>query len=248
VDGEYPGDIKKLASAHIGDRAKKLQAEEIAGATGAKPIKKKEASKMWGLFAKKADKASIKNDKIDATKVFVKVDNEMVPLSTLMNSVGSDFELLQESDAVKINGKDVSVADLVKAYKTKSNEFPPKEKEKEEEEVKEKVKEDGKKCDKCGAKLNEFPPKEKEEEEVKKDAKEEEEEEKEIKKDEKALPNPQTDEGDTVVKKNGKEFFMELENAKLNGQPNLNDFGSTTATTREDRAANGKKFFGSRKR
>jgi hypothetical protein len=100
--------------------------------------------------------------------------------------------------------------------------------------------------------LNEFPPKDKEEEEVKKDAKEEEEEEKEIKKDEKALPNPQTDEGDTVVKKdsksNGKEFFMELENAKLNAQPNLNDFGSTTATTREDRAANGKKFFGSRKR
>jgi hypothetical protein len=214
-----------------------------------------------------------------------------------MNSVGSDFELLQESDAVKINGKDVSVADLVSAYKTKSNEFPPKEKDKEEEEKengndveeareecaqnlfhkswgnlssaeRDKVcdklyegktsskKEDctpkkgAKVCDKCGAKLNEFPPKDKEEEEVKKDAKEEEEEE--VKKDAKPPINPQTDEGDTAVtknsKSNGKEFFMELENAKLNAQPNLNDFGSTTATTREDRAANGKKFFGSRKR
>ena len=158
IDGDFPGDIKKLASAHVGDRAKKAQAEEIAGATGTKPAKKKEASKMglFSLFAKKADKASITNDKIDATKVFVKVDEEMVPLSTLMNSVGSDFELLQESDAVKINGKDVSIKDLVSAYKTKSNEFPPKkEKEeeeevkkdaKEEEEIKEKVKEDGKKC------------------------------------------------------------------------------------------------------
>ena len=36
---------------------------------------------MFGLFAKKRDKASIENDKIDASKVFVKVDDEMVPLS-----------------------------------------------------------------------------------------------------------------------------------------------------------------------
>ena len=201
---------------------------------------------MWGLFAKKADKASIKNDKIDATKVFVKVDNEMVPLSTLMNSVGSDFELLQESDAVKINGKDVSVADLVAAYKTKSNEFPPK-KEKEEEEVKEKEakkdakeeeevkekevkKEDSKKCDKCGADLK------------KEDAKEEE----EVKEKENETLDPSLNPDVTGTKKNGKEFFMELENAKNNAQEEISKASGTS--TREDRAANGKKFFGSRKR
>jgi len=249
IDGDFPGDIKKLAEAHVGDRAKKLQAEEIAGATGQKPIKKKEASKMWGLFAKKADKASITNDKIDATKVFVKVDNEMVPLSTLMNSVGSDFELLQESDAVKINGKDVSVADLVAAYKTKSNEFPPKkEKEEEEKEVKKdakeeeelkkkEIKEDGKKCDKCGAKLNEFPP--------------EKDKDKDKEKDNETLDpdlNPDVQKEKKNSKENGKEFFMELENAKENGQQNMNDFGSPTASIREDKAAQGKKFFGSKKR
>ena len=270
VDGDHPGDIKKLAKAHIGDRAKKLQAEEIAGATGAKPVKKKEASKMlWGLFAKKSDKASIKNDKIDATKVFDKVDSEMVPLSTLMNSVGSDFELLQESDAVKINGKDVSIKDLVSAYKNSKNNDDKKDEDEEiknaepEKEMIEK-KDDCKFCRKCGKELDDDDKKDDDKKEDSKgglcngcnpfkkdDDKKNEDEEEEKKDDAKELPNPQTDEGDTAVaknsKKNGREFFMELENAKNNALPDIGG-GPSGTSTREDRAANGKKFFGSKKK
>jgi hypothetical protein len=251
VDGDHPGDIKKLAQAHIGDRAKKAQAEEIAGATGAKPAKKKEASKMWKLFAKKEDKASLKNDKIDASKVFVDVEGEKVPLSTLANSMKEEeMIVLSESDTVKINGKDVKVSDMVKAYK-KTNEFKKEEEEekkddaKEEEEVKnseeKEEKEDDKKCKTCGASL-----KKNEGEEEKKD------DDKKEKNDEKSLPNPQTDEGDTAVaknsKNNGKEFFMDLENAKNSAVDSEVGKGPSGTSTREDRAANGKKFFGSKKK
>ena len=206
---------------------------------------------MWKLFAKKEDKASLKNDKIDASKVFVDVEGEKVPLSTLANSMKEEeMIVLSESDTVKINGKDVKVSDMVKAYK-KTNEFKKEEEEekkddaKEEEEVKnseeKEEKEDDKKCKTCGASL-----KKNEGEEEKKD------DDKKEKNDEKSLPNPQTDEGDTAVaknsKNNGKEFFMDLENAKNSAVDSEVGKGPSGTSTREDRAANGKKFFGSKKK
>jgi hypothetical protein len=264
IDGEHDEAIKKVAKLHQGDRSKKKEEELLAssGSTKGKEnmvtLTKKEDAKMWKLFAKKEDKASLKNDKIDATKVFVDVDGEKVPLSTLMNSVGEDFEVLQESDTVKINDKDVSIKDLVSAYKnSKSNE--------DEEEGKDKDKEDDKKedddkkdddkkddskvhCFKCGKKLsdddkkkddgrcNDCYPKEKEDkkedDDKKDDDKEEEEEGKEVKN----------------KKGNKKQFFIDLENARHSKEAAVENDGPVGAQTREDKAARGKRLFGSKKK
>ena len=165
---------------------------------------------MWKLFGKKE---AVKDNKIDATKVFVDVDGKRVQLSTLMNSYDG-IEVLQETDVVTIEGKEVSISELVTSYKnSKANEFPPKDK---EEDPKEK-KEDAKECSKCGKVHNGDCPK-KNEEEVKKDSKE-----------------------------NGKDFYVDLQNARhapiVDGKAERG-----MADTREDKAARGKRFFGSKKK
>ena len=217
-------------------------------------VTNKKEGVMWKLFAKKQDKAAIQNDKIDATKVFVKVDDEMVPLSTLMNSVGGeDFEMLQESDTIKINGKDVSIKDLVAAHKAnKKNDDDDEEKKKADAK---KRKDDG--VCACGKKLddddkkrddglcNDCFPKKKADDKKKKDDEKEEEEEKE-----KADAKKKKDDEEKEIKNKanaGKNFFVDLENAR---HANIGNEASPRggAFTREDKAARGKHFFGSKKK
>ncbi len=271
IDGDHDEAIKKVAKLHMGDRARKKE-EELLASAGDKSkenmvtlTRKKEDAKMWGLFAKKKDKASIENDKIDATKVFVKVDEEMVPLSTLMNSVGDGFELLQETDTIKINEKDISIKDLVNAYKaTKKNNDDDEDKEKKEDDADKKkddddadkknddddedkeVKDDAKLCCyRCGKKLNDeekkfddgccnecFPEKKADDKGKKAD-----DEGEDIDKD-KDIKNKKQD---------GKKFFIDLENARKTPIDNKGPVRGG-ADTREDRAARGKKYFGSKKK
>ncbi len=272
IDGDHDEAIKKVAKLHIGDRARKKE-EELLRTAGDKSknnmvtlTRKKEDAKMWGLFAKKKDKASIENDKIDATKVFVKVDEEMVPLSTLMNSVGDSFELLQETDTVKINEKDISIKDLVNAYKATKKNDDDEDKDKggpvSDEDKKKKADDDADKkndddedkevkddaklcCYRCGKKLNDeekklddgrcnecFPEK-KADDKGKKKADDDE----DIDKD-KDIKNKKQD---------GKKFFIDLENARKIPIDNKGPVRGG-AETREDRAARGKKYFGSKKK
>jgi hypothetical protein len=224
LGGEQDESIKKLAKLHMGDREKKKEEEALGagGGGGNKPadkknetvVRKKEDAKMWKLFGRKE---AVKDNKIDATKVYVDVDGERVPLSTLMNSYDG-VEVLQETDMVKIEGKDVPIGELVASYRnSKTNGFPPKE----EEDPKEK-KEDAKECSKCG-KVHEGACNKKNEEEVP---------EKEVKKD---------------SKENAKDYFVDLQNArheqKVDGKAERG-----MGDTREDKAARGKKFFGSKKK
>ena len=206
--------------------------------------------KMWKLFAKKGEK--IENDKIDATKVFVDVDGEMVPLSTLMNSVGPEFEVLQESDSVKINGKDVSIKDLVAAHKAnkKNDDEDPEKKEDDKKKADDakangvcacgkKLEEDDKKRD-DGLCVNCFPKKKAEDDKKKADDEKKNAEEKEKKEDGK-------DKEEDPEKKNAKkEFFMDLNNAR--NIPIETGSSRGGADTREDKAARGKKYFGSHKK
>ena len=149
IDGDYSEEIKTIAQDHQGDRSKKKEEELM------QQQPKKEASKMlFKLFGKKS---TVKDNKIDADKVFVDVDGKKVPLATLMNSY-EDMEVLQETDSVKINGKDVSIKDLVNSYKSKSNDDDKKkdddrkdddeDEEKKDDDKKSKNDDDKKGCDK----------------------------------------------------------------------------------------------------
>lgn len=263
IDGEYDEEVKKVAKAHTGDRAKKKEEEMVAAAKGQGEKKntveltKKGGSMKWKLFAKKGEK--IENDKIDASKVFVQVDGEMVPLSTLMNSVGPEFQVLEESDTVKINGKDVKIGDLVAAHKANDkkakcdddkkkvmddamnafenakNEF-----EKEKSDDKKKVMDDAKKVYDDAKKNWDEEEKKKKEDDKKADDEKKNAEEKEKKEDGK-------DKEEDPEKKNAKKgFFVDLNNAR--NVPIETGSSRGGADTREDKATRGKKYFGSHKK
>jgi hypothetical protein len=189
---------------------------------------------------------------------------------------GEKLDLLCETDEVVVNGKKVSVKTLVNAYRQnddkkmdddkkddddkkkdddkKDDDDKKKDDDKEEEEIKNSFcrncgkklmdddKKDDKKCD--DALCNECFPKKKDDG---KDEEEKKDDDKKEKNDEKPLPNPQTDEGDTAVKKNSKEFFMDLENAKLDPKHD-NEMSKGDNATREDKAERGKRIFGSKKK
>jgi len=260
IDGEYDEEVKKVAKAHTGDRAKKKEEEMVAAAKGQGEKKNtveltKKGGIMFKLFAKKGEK--IENDKIDASKVFVDVDGEMVPLSTLMNSVGPEFQVLQESDTVKINGKDVKIGDLVAAHKANDkkakcdddkkkvmddamnafenakNEF-----EKEKSDDKKKVMDDAKKVYDDAKKNWDEEEKKKEDDKKKDDDKKKADDDKK---------NAEEKEKEEKEKKNAKkEFFMDLNNAR--NVPIETGSSRGGADTREDKAARGKKYFGSHKK
>jgi hypothetical protein len=291
IDGEYEEDIKKVAKAHTGDRAKKkeeeLMAQKNKEVKNTVELTKKGGSMKWKLFSKKGEK--IENDKIDTAKVFVDVDGEKVPLSTLMNSVGEEFEILQESDSVKINGKDVSIKDLVDVYKqnkksgdgkvksrtltneemTVFNSLPSKEKQQEFLRI---LNDDKKKDDDCDPKKkmddaqnafdnakNEYE-KEKDDDKKKKmddakkaldDAKKEYEDDVKKKEDDKkkaddAKKKDDDEEKDPEKKNAKKNYFLDLENAR--SHPIEKEPARGGADTREDRAARGRKSFGSKKK
>jgi hypothetical protein len=243
MDGEHDESIKKIAKLHQTDRATKKEEELLASSGGNKEKKdskmivslnrKKEDAKMWKFWKRKEDK--VENEKIDATKIFVDVDGEKVPLATIMNSIQKtdEFEMLSEQDEVTVDGRKYNVKELVDSYKkSKSNDAEEPEKKEPEEK-----KDDDKKCS-CGKKEHDADCPafvKKEDDDKKNDAEDPEKKEP----DDKEVKNS---------KEKGKEFFVDLQNARQ--APKENDAGPVRggARTREDKAAQGKKFFGSRKK
>ena len=153
--------------------------------------KTKEEVKMIELFKKTNDKAGAEVDPKDPTKqkwnaegLFVKIENEMIPLSELAkyaDSKENEYVAVESvENEMEINGVIHNVSDLIENFKAKKS-AKKNEEEKEEDKKENAEKEEKKEEEKKEAKKNEEEKEEKEEKKEEKDNDEQEKEEETIK-------------------------------------------------------------------